>query len=287
MKSDSLTFQPLCMPRPSSPKLRRGTRRAHLLNLFPNQSTLSFGLLLVLLLCSPLPTATAPRESTSVYDNYLRSVFCRSAKGFVQQCQSYLSELRLISCLQESYSSLCSRLISGKIFAATINIFSFTVTCPDRVAYSMLKHLPCSGMDFLHIFSLSWSLHSFPSNRKSSSMISIHQMGKPLDSPAFFRCIFLICRVSKLFERIIQSLLLFFLECYSILSSRQFGFHHCRCSLDQILYFSQSFLEGLNKFKSGSRTIHTTINFSKAFDSVWHPAFFQKFISAGLPSCFI
>ena len=32
--------------------------------------------------------------------------------------------------------------------------------------------------------------------------------------------------------------------------------------------------------------ILATINFSKAFDSVWHPALFHKLISAGLPPCF-
>ena len=34
------------------------------------------------------------------------------------------------------------------------------------------------------------------------------------------------------------------------------------------------------------KTILSTIDFSKAFDSVWHPAFFHKLISAGLPPCF-
>ena len=36
----------------------------------------------------------------------------------------------------------------------------------------------------------------------------------------------------------------------------------------------------------GSRTILSTIDFSKAFDSVWHPALFHKPILAGLPPCF-
>ena len=39
---------------------------------------------------------------------------------------------------------------------------------------------------FLHIFNLSWSLHSFPSIWKTSFIISIHKMGIPLDSPASF-----------------------------------------------------------------------------------------------------
>ena len=82
----------------------------------------------------------------------------------------------------------------------------------------MLKHLPRSGMDFLlHIFNLSWSSHSFPSIWKTSSIIPIHNMGKPLDSPASFRPISLTSCVSKLFERIILFRLLFFLESNSIL----------------------------------------------------------------------
>ena len=147
----------------------------------------------------------------------------------------------------------------------------------------MLKHLPRSGMDFLlHICNLSWSSHSFPSIYKTSSIIP---MGKPLDSPASFRPISLTSSISKLFERIILSLL-FFLESNSILSPRQAGFRPGRSTLDQILYLSQSISDRFNKPRPGSRTILSTIDFSKAFDSVWHPALFHKLISAGLPPCF-
>ena len=151
----------------------------------------------------------------------------------------------------------------------------------------MLKHLPRSGMDLLlYIFNLSWSLHSFPTIWKTSSIIPIHKMGKPLDSPASFRPISLTSCVSKLFERIILSRLLFFLESNSILSPRQAGFCPGRSTLDQILYLSQSISDGFNKLRPGTQMILSTIDFSKAFDSVWHPALFHKLISAGLPPCF-
>ena len=111
-------------------------------------------------------------------------------------------------------------------------------------------------------------------------------MGKPLNSPVSFRPISLISYVSKLFERIIPSRLLFFLESNSILSSHQAGFRPGRSTLDQILYLSQSILDGFNKPRLGSRTILSTIDFSKAFDSVWHPALFHKLKSVGLSPCF-
>ena len=49
--------------------------------------------------------------------------------------------------------------------------------------------------------------------------------------------------------------------------------------VDQILYLSQSISVRFDKSKPGSRTILATIDFSKAFDSVWHSALFHKLFS--------
>ena len=111
-------------------------------------------------------------------------------------------------------------------------------------------------------------------------------MGKPLDSPASFRPISFTSCVSKLFECIILSHLLFFLESNSILSPRQAGFSPGCSTLDQILFISESISDGFNKLRPGSRTILFTIDFSKAFDFVWPPGLFHKLNSAGLPPCF-
>ena len=168
----------------------------------------------------------------------------------------------------ESYSSFCSPFSPAEFHAAASNLSSSIATGPDKVAYPMLKHLPRSGMDFLlHIFNLSWSSHSFPSIRKTSFITPIHKMGKPRDSSASFRSISLTSCVSKLFERIILSRLLFFLESNFILSPRQAGFRPGRSTLDQILYLSQSISAEFNKPRPpGSRTILSTIYFSKNFD---------------------
>ena len=187
----------------------------------------------------------------------------------------------------ESHSSFCSPFSPAEFLAAASSLSSSTATGPDKVAYPMLKHLTRSDMDFcFHIFNLSWSSHSFPSIWKTSSIIPIHNMGKPLDTPASFWPISLTSCVSKLFERIILSRLLFFLVSNSILSPHQAGFRPGRSTLDQNRYLSQSISDGFNKSRPGSRTILSTIDFSKAFDSVWHPALFHKLISAGLPPCF-
>ena len=161
---------------------------------------------------SNFPNCSTPRESASVYAAYLRSQFSVSQpKALRSRARGCLSWLGRATCADESHSSFCSPFSPAEFLAAASNLFLSTATGQDKVAYRMLKHLPRSGMDFLlHIFNLSWSSHSFPSIWKTSSIIPIHKMGKPLDSPASFRSISLISCVSKLFERIILSRLLFF-----------------------------------------------------------------------------
>ena len=203
------------------------------------------------------PICSSLWESASVLVDYLRFHFSVSQpKALRSRARGYLSELSRAMCPVESHSSFCSPFSPAEFHAAASNLSSSTATGPDKVAYSMLKHLPRSGMDFLfYIFNLSWSSHSFPSIWKTSSIIPIHKMGKPLDTPASFRPISLTSCVSKLFERIILSRLLFFLESNFILSPRQAGFHPARSTLDQILYLSQSILYGFNTRRLVSRTI--------------------------------
>ena len=250
MKIARLTSPPLGVPRRSlpRPRLRHGRRPALLfhLNLILNLCTLFFALSLALLPRLPplltFPTVLLPWESASVCSAYLRSHFSVSQpKALRSRARGYLTELRRATCSVEFHSFFCSPFSPAEFLAAASNLSSSTATGPDKVAYPMLKHLPRSGMDFLlHIFNLSWSSHSFPSIWKTSSIIPIHKMGKPLDSPASFRPISLTSCVSKLFERIILSRLLFFLESNSILSPCQAGFRPGRSTLDQILYLSQS-----------------------------------------------
>ena len=228
------------------------------------------------------------RELASVYAAYLQSHFSVSQpKALRSRARGYLSELRRATYLEKSHLSFCSPFSLAQFLAAASNLSSSTATGPDKVAYPMLKHLPRSGMDFLlHIFNLSWYLHSFPSIWKTFSIIPIHKMGKSLDSPPSLPPLSLTFCVSKLFERIILSPLFFFLESSSILSPRQAGFRPGRSTLDQILYLSQSISDGFTKPRPGSWTILPTIDFSKAFDSIWHPTLFHKLISTGLPPCF-
>ena len=228
---------------------------------------------------------SSPKVSAWVFADYLRSHFSVSQpKTFGHRARGNLSKLRRATCPEESHFSFFSPFSSTEFLEAATNLFSSTVTGPDKIPYPMLKHLPRSGMDFLHIFNLFWSLHSFPSIWKTSSIIPIHNMGHPLDFPASFQPISITSCISKLFERIILLRLLFFLKRKSILSPHQAGFHPGWSTLDQLLFLSQSILNGCNKLKPGSWTILATLDFSNAFDSVLTSRLFLQTYFGWLPS---
>ena len=72
--------------------------------------------------------------------------------------------------------SFCSSFSFTELFVGASNLSSSTAAGPDKAAYPMLKHFFRSGMDLFLIFNLFWSLHSFPSIWKTSSIIPIHKM---------------------------------------------------------------------------------------------------------------
>ena len=83
----------------------------------------------------------------------------------------------------------------------------------------------------------------------------------------------------------ILSRLTFRLESNHLLSTCWAGFRPGRSPLDQIL--SQSIWDSSQRKQPPDRTILASVDFSKAFDSVWHCALFHKLLSLKLPFCFV
>ena len=48
-----------------------------------------------------------------------------------------------------------------------------------------------------------------------------------------------------------------------------------------------SIADSFHQSKPGALTVLATVDFAKAFDSVWHSAFLSKLLSLGLPLCFV
>ena len=175
-----------------------------------------------------------------------------------------------------------------ELSTAISQLSTSTSSGPDQITYPLLSHLPQSALNFLlYIFNLSWSTHTFPSAWKQSTIIPILKPGKPSDSPSSYRPISLTSCTSKLFERMVLGRLTYFLEQQDILSPVQAGFRPGRSTVDQVLLLSQSIADSFHQSKSGARTVLATVDFAKAFDSVWHSALLSKLLLLDLPLCFV
>ena len=81
--------------------------------------------------------------------------------------------------------------------------------------------------------------------------------------------------------------LTYFLKQQDILLPVQAGFRPGRSTVDQVLLLSQSIADSSHQSKPGARTVLATVDFAKAFDSVWHSALLSKLLSLDLPLCFV
>ena len=81
--------------------------------------------------------------------------------------------------------------------------------------------------------------------------------------------------------------LIYFLEQQGTLSPMQAGFRPGRSTVDQVLLLSQSIADSFHQSKPSARTVLATVDFAKAFNSVWHSALLSKLLSLDLLLCFV
>jgi len=198
-----------------------------------------------------------------------------------------MNNLRSDQCSESSLHSTFFSPFTTKELTTAISKFSTsTVSGPDLIAYPLLTHLPPSAQQyFLSIFNWSWSFHTFPSCWKPATIIHIHKPSKPADSPTSFCPISLTSCISKLFKRLILNRLCCYLESKNLVSPTQTGFLPGRSTVDQVLLLSKSIWDGFQKKRPPDRSVLATIDFSKAFDSVWNSALFHKLLT--LLPCFV
>ena len=211
----------------------------------------------------------------------------RARSPLRSRARGYLSELHRATCPEKSHSSFCSP-------SPPLNFLQLSQTLPHPLPLAQTKLLILRESTFLAlalIFFFTFStfcglyipflpsgrhLPLFPSTRWESLSILLLPSGLSLSLPSYQSCL------NASFYPVYSS---FWNPIPFSLPARPPGLPG-RSTLDQILYLSQSVSDGFNKPRPGLRTILSTIDFSKAFDSVWHPALFHKLISAGLPPCF-
>ena len=155
----------------------------------------------------------------------------------------------------------------------------------DKITYPMLKNLPKSFLEIiLHFFNQCYHTEQVPAQWKHAQVFALHKPGKPRTDPQAYRPISLTSHTSKLYERILNSRLVEYLEKNNVLPHNQAGFQKFRSVQDHITYL-------VEQMRSTHRNIDnvmysTFFDVQKAFDRVWHTKLLSQLNKIGISGHF-
>ena len=129
-----------------------------------------------------------------------------------------------------------------------------------------------------HICNLSLSEGIFPDELKLANVIPIFKSG---DHETFnnYRPVSTLCTISKVFEKIMYSRLLNYLDHYKILFSYQFGFRKSHSTYMAFMVLIDKLTRALDE---GKFVVGILLDFSKAFDTVDHDILLTKLSHYGI-----
>ena len=87
--------------------------------------------------------------------------------------------------------------------------------------------------------------------------------------------------IMKLFERVIEQRLRYYLEDIGFISKYQSGFRQAKSTDDHLFRLSQSVMESFNR---GEHVVAAFLDVAKAFDNVWHNRLRYKMFMFNLPT---
>ena len=136
----------------------------------------------------------------------------------------------------------------------------------DGIYNVMLKNLSRSAKMFmLALYNRIWTEGHIPAAWHSAIVIPIHKKGKTRTEAKSYRPISLTSTICKIFEKMVNSRLMWYLESEKKLSKCQYGFRPNRSTMDPIASLTTNILNG---FAERRNTAAIFFDLEKAFDTV-------------------
>ena len=149
----------------------------------------------------------------------------------------------------------------------------------DGITLHILKLAMSSiKIHLAHILNLSLSEGIFPDELKIANVVPLFKA----DDPMLFnnyRPVSLLCVLSKVFEKIMYSRLMSFLETQKILYHKQLGFRTQHSTYMAIMILLDKLI---NSIENGEIVVGVYLDFSKAFDTVDHDIILTKLYHYGI-----
>ena len=161
-----------------------------------------------------------------------------------------------------------------------ISLSSPTSPGEDEILYSMIFNLPRNSKQFLlDILNSFWFSGTSPKSWKISIIVPVLKPLKDSYHPKNYRSIALTSCVSKIYERMVNAQLLWYLESKNLLSNRQFGFRKNRSAIDPLMFLTR---EIQNTIALRNQTIAVFFDLEKAYDTTWRGGILMQLVEWGI-----
>ena len=153
-------------------------------------------------------------------------------------------------------------------------------TGPDGIPVSVLQNCsPELSPVLSRLFKKCVAESCFPSSWKIASIVPVFKNSGERSDPRNCRPISLLSVISKVFESLINSVLIHHLNLHNPFSDHQYGFRSGCSTADVLTVISERIYRSLDACGE-SRAI--ALDISKAFDKVWHAGLLHKLKSYGV-----
>lgn len=150
----------------------------------------------------------------------------------------------------------------------------------DNILYSMLKNLhETEKQKLLQLFNNILDTGIYPCQWKIATVIPILKIDKPACDPCSYRPISLTSCMGKVFEKIINGRLTWWLESNSFLDQNQLGCRSKHSTVDALVFLENEIQEA---FYNREHLVAICFDLQKAYDRTWRHSILKQIYSWGL-----
>lgn len=145
---------------------------------------------------------------------------------------------------------------------------------PDNICYPMLTNLPDEALEYLlRVYNIIWLNGLFPDSWKASYIVPVLKPGKNPLEVASYRPIALMSCSCKIFEKMINRRLTWYLNTFHLISDFQSGSRKSRSTVDNLIMLESDICESI---QSRQVTVAILLDIETAYNRVWGRKVLEK-----------